>query len=56
MSTNIVNLGIHIKVKSFSKSLAFYKALGFKQVFAYGPRQKAHEDYNGVVFEHGGAY
>ena len=55
MSTNITGLGVHIKVKDFSKSLAFYKALGFSQVFAYGPRQKVHEDYNGAVFEHGGA-
>jgi len=54
MSTNILGLGIHIKVKNFAKSLAFYHALGFKQVFAYGPLQKVKEDYNGVVFEHGG--
>lgn len=55
MSTNITGLGVHIKVKNFPQSLAFYKALGFKQIFAYGPHQKVREDYNGVVFEHGGA-
>ena len=55
MSTDITSLGIHIKVKDFSKSLAFYTALGFKQVFAYGPDQKIKEDYSGAVFEHGGA-
>jgi len=54
MSTNILGLGIHIKVKNFAKSLAFYKTLGFKQVFAYGPQQKVKEDYDGVVFAHGG--
>jgi len=51
---NITGIGTHIKVKNFSKSFAFYKALGFRQVFAYGPRQKMKEDYNGVVFEHNG--
>ena len=51
---NITGIGTHIKVKDFKRSSAFYKALGFRQVFAYGPRRKVKEDYNGVVFEHNG--
>lgn len=50
----IKTIGIHIKVANFSKSVTFYKALGFKKVFEYGPSKKAKEDYNGVVFEHNG--
>lgn len=50
----ISNIGVHLKVKDFNKSLAFYSALGFKKVFEYGPNKKIKEDYNGAVFEHGG--
>lgn len=50
----INNIGIHIKVKNFNKSLTFYKALGFKKVFEYGPDKKIKEDYSGAVFEHNG--
>lgn len=51
----INTVGVHIKVRDFGKSLAFYKALGFKKVFEYGPGKSVPEDYNGAVFEHGGA-
>lgn len=51
----INNIGVHIKVKDFSKSFAFYNSLGFKKVFEYGPDKSVVEDYNGTVFEHGGA-
>lgn len=51
---NINGIGTHIKVKDFERSKAFYKALGFRQVFAYGPTRIVKEDYNGVVFEHHG--
>lgn len=56
--------GIHIKVKNIQKSYAFYKALGFKAVFAYGSMEwqdlikqdypgtpTANENYEGVTFE-----
>lgn len=43
-------IGIHIKVKDFNKSLTFYKSLGFKRVFEYGPTAQVKEDYAGVVF------
>ena len=45
-------IGTHIKVSDFAKSLAFYKALGFKKVFEYGPDKEVKEAYNGVDFEH----
>lgn len=58
-------LGIHIKVKSFSDSYAFYKKLGFTPIFAYGTGDflamlpeglpTALEKYRGVTFELGGA-
>lgn len=51
----INTMGVHIKVKNFKKSFAFYEALGFKKIFEYGPSKSALEDYGGVVFEHGGA-
>lgn len=51
----INNIGIHIKVKNFNKSKEFYKNLGFKKVFEYGPKCKVKENYNGIVFEHGTA-
>ncbi len=47
------SIGIHIKVKDFKKSVAFYKALGFKKVFEYGPNKAVKEDYNGMVFDSG---
>lgn len=47
-------IGTHIKVANFNTSLVFYKALGFKQVFRYGPGQPVEETYNGVIFEHDG--
>lgn len=50
----IKTIGVHIKVANFQKSLKFYQALGFKKVFEYGRKKKIKEDYNGVVFEHGG--
>jgi len=50
----IKNIGTHLKVTDFNKSLRFYEALGFKKVFEYGRDKKVKEDYNGTVFEHGG--
>lgn len=50
----INNIGIHIKVKDFKKSKLFYDRLGFKKIFEYGPNKKVKEDYNGVVYQHGG--
>ncbi len=57
--------GIHIKVKNFDKSYKFYKYLGFKEIFAYGPKKfteklpksinPAPEKYRGVTFEIGNA-
>jgi catechol 2,3-dioxygenase-like lactoylglutathione lyase family enzyme len=51
---SITGLGIHIKVKDIEKSRQFYNALGFREVFAYGPSEMVKEDYSGVVFEQGG--
>jgi len=45
------SLGIHIKVKDFNKSKAFYDALGLKSVFSYGPDQKVKEEYSGIVYD-----
>lgn len=54
--------GVHIKVTNIKKSYKFYKALGFKEVFAYGPKEfikqfknipSAPENYRGVTFEVG---
>lgn len=50
----IQGIGTHIKVKDFAKSVRFYQALGFSKVFSYGPNEKVKEDYNGMVFQHGG--
>jgi uncharacterized glyoxalase superfamily protein PhnB len=50
----IRNINVHVKVKDFKKSLAFYESLGFKKVFAYGPDQEVKESYNGAAFSHGG--
>ncbi len=51
----ITGIGTHIKTADFDKSLAFYQALGFTKVFAYGPDEEAKEKYRGVVFENGGS-
>ena len=48
-------IGTHIKVKSIKKSETFYTNLGFKKIFEYGPDKSVKEDYNGIVFEHGGS-
>jgi catechol 2,3-dioxygenase-like lactoylglutathione lyase family enzyme len=60
--------GIHIKVKDIQKSYRFYKAFGFKPVFAYGNSKwqeqlkadfkglaTVDEKYEGVTFEFNGA-
>lgn len=49
------SIGIHIKVKDFKDSYAFYTALGFKTVFEYGQNKAVVEDYSGAVFELNGA-
>lgn len=50
----INNIGVHIKVKNFNKSRRFYEKLGFKKIFEYGSDKKVKEDYNGIVYQHGG--
>lgn len=47
---NITNIGAHIKVKDFAKSVEFYTTLGFSKTFEYGPDKAIKEDYNGMVF------
>lgn len=59
----ITKFGIHIKVSNLDRSYKFYKSLGFKEVFAYGPKDflgtldksisTAPEKYRGIVFELG---
>lgn len=60
----IKNIGVHIKAANFTKSIAFYEALGFSKIFEYGPGKNfvkdaagnlisAKEDYFGVTFQHG---
>lgn len=49
----INSIGVHIKVKDFKTSVAFYKALGFKKIFEYGPDKEVKEKYNGMTFGHG---
>lgn len=51
----INSIGVHIKVKNFKKSQAFYEMLGFTKVFEYGPDQEVKEDYKGATFQHGNA-
>lgn len=51
----INQIGVHIKVKDIKKSEAFYNALGFEEVFAYGPDKAVKESYSGRVYEVGGA-
>lgn len=48
-------IGVHIKVKDIKKSEEFYKVLGFKETFAYGPDREVKEVYSGRVYEVGGA-
>lgn len=61
----IAGIGVHIKVANFTKSKAFYEALGFRKAFEYGPDKafqkntqgglvEAPEKYRGMVFIHGG--
>lgn len=50
MTMNITNIGAHIKVANFEKSVKFYTTLGFTKVFEYGPDKAVKEDYNGMVF------
>lgn len=50
---SINTIGVHIKASNFARSERFYKNLGFKKVFEYGPDKKVKEDYSGAVFEHG---
>ena len=50
----ITGIGTHIKVRDFKRSVAFYKALGFKKVFECGPNCPVKEAYSGMIFEHGG--
>lgn len=49
----ITGIGIHIKVKDFDKSLAFYESLGFEKVFSFGPDEEVKENYRGTIFQHG---
>ena len=49
----IKNINVHIKVKDFKRSLAFYEALGFKKIFSFGPDQKIKEAYRGADFKFG---
>lgn len=61
----ITGIGIHIKVFDFSRSKAFYEALGFRKVFEYGSDKafrkdrngnlvSAPEEYQGIVFQQAG--
>lgn len=51
----IDSIGVHIKVKNFQKSVAFYEALGFKKIFEYGPDKKVKEAYRGITYGVGGS-
>ena len=54
-------LGVHIKVSDIYASLAFYRTVGMKEIFAYGNKKfrniiqrgvpTVKENYNGVCFE-----
>lgn len=61
----IHSIGTHIKAADFTRSVRFYKALGFMKVFEYGPNKtfqkdakgnliSAPESYHGMTFSHGG--
>ena len=49
------NIGVHIKVADFAKSLQFYESMRFNKVFEYGPDKEIKEDYSGATFEIGSA-
>lgn len=51
----IAGIGVHIKVADFAKSEKFYRDLGFKEIFAFGPDREIKEDYSGTIFGVGGA-
>lgn len=51
----INSIGVHIKVKDFDASKAFYEALQFTKVFEYGPDMQVKEAYRGATFQHGTA-
>lgn len=63
MKSDIKTLGIHLKVSNFDKSRKFYDSLGFKSVFAYGPKDylkslpegidTAPEKYRGIEYKVG---
>lgn len=65
MENLVSRFGIHIKTKDFARSYDFYKKFGFKEEFAYGPKEfleslpkeipTAPENYCGVTFNLGGA-
>ena len=46
-------IGIHIKTADFAASKKFYDALGFPQVFAYGPEEAVKEAYRGATYDTG---
>lgn len=52
---SINSIGVHIKVKDFAASKAFYEALQFTKVFEYGPDMEVKESYRGATFQHGTA-
>ncbi len=49
-------LGTHLKVKDFDRSVAFYDAFGFHKAREFGPGTDAPETYRGVIYEIGDAY
>jgi uncharacterized glyoxalase superfamily protein PhnB len=65
LKLKIQKFGVHIKVRDFEKSYAFYKAFGLKPIFAYGDKEflnslpsnvpSAPEKYRGITFEIGGS-
>ncbi|GAB4160203.1 MAG: hypothetical protein Fur003_3870 [Candidatus Dojkabacteria bacterium] len=64
MENSPTKLGVHLKVKSISNSLNFYKAFEFEPIFAYGSDsflsqfkniKTVSENYNGVDFKIGDA-
>ena len=54
-TTMIKTIGVHIKVRDFAKSRAFYVGFGFPVVFEYGPDKEVKEDYSGATFQVGTA-
>jgi len=51
----IKGIGVHIKVADFAKSEKFYRDLGFKEIFVFGPDREIKENYNGTIFGVGNA-